>query len=349
MDLPVFDVADFLKDPNSPEVLETCKKMAESMHLSGVLIIRDPRVTMEDNEAFINTMEKYFGQPDQTKLADARPDIHYQVGATPEKVEVPRCSQEPECLDRISAMPEQHRPHPPSGPDPKERFFWRMGEPPKQTKFPELNAAPVIPKDFPEWNTVMNTWGTKMLEGVTSAAQMLSLGLDLGINAFSDMMIGAPHLLAPTGTNLEKYSGIDTIVAGFHYDLSFLTIHGKSRFPGLFIWLRTGEKMQVRVPDGCLLIQGGKQLEILTGGYIAAGDHEVVVSEDTLKRIDVAKNDGKSLWRVSSTLFSHIASDQLLKPLGKFSTDESKKLYPETLAGDQVQAELNMIKLAKQS
>lgn len=46
-----------------------------------------------------------------------------------------------------------------------------------------------------------------------------------------------------------------TILAGFHYDLNFLTIHGKSRFPGLYIWTREGKKTQVVVPDGCLLIQ----------------------------------------------------------------------------------------------
>lgn len=29
------------------------------------------------------------------------------------------------------------------------------------------------------------------------------------------------------------------------------------------------------VPDGCLLVQAGKQLERLTGGHVLAGFHEV--------------------------------------------------------------------------
>lgn len=29
----------------------------------------------------------------------------------------------------------------------------------------------------------------------------------------------------------------------YHYDLNFMTIHGKSRFPGLYIWLRDGKKV----------------------------------------------------------------------------------------------------------
>jgi hypothetical protein len=37
-------------------------------------------------------------------------------------------------------------PQMPQGADPKWRFFWRIGERPKDTKFKELNAEPVIPK-----------------------------------------------------------------------------------------------------------------------------------------------------------------------------------------------------------
>lgn len=52
--------------------------------------------------------------------------------------------------------------------------------------------------------------------------------------------------------------------AGYHYDLNFLTIHGRSRFPGLNIWLRNGQKVEVKVPIGCLLIQTGKQVQEMT-------------------------------------------------------------------------------------
>jgi hypothetical protein len=68
-----------------------------------------------------------------------------------------------------------------------------------------------------------------------------------------------PHLLAPTGSDLSRY-GEGTVFAGYHYDLNVMTIHGKSRFPGLFIWLRDGTRVPVRVPDGCLLLQVGKQV-----------------------------------------------------------------------------------------
>jgi len=106
------------------------------------------------------------------------------------------------------------------------------------------------------------------------------------------------------------------------------------------------KKLQVKVPDNCLLLQAGKQFEWLTGGYVLAGFHEVVVVQDTLKAVDRVKSIGGSLWRISSTLFGHIASDQTLQPLGKFKTQESLNKYPPTKAGHQVKQELELIKLA---
>jgi isopenicillin N synthase-like dioxygenase len=94
----------------------------------------------------------------------------------------------------------------------------------------------------------------------------------------------SPHLLAPTASDLVKFGKKDTILAGFHSDLNFLTIHGRSRYPGLHIWARnTGRRIAVRIPDGNnLLVQAGKQLEHISGGLIKAGFHEVVVNEQTL-------------------------------------------------------------------
>ena len=105
--------------------------------------------------------------------------------------------------------------------------------------------------------------------------------------------------------------------------------------------------MSVVVPDGCLLVQAGQQMEHLTGGYVLAGYHEVITTQATLDVIERKKEEGRSLWRVSSTLFSHIQSDQLLQPLGAFATPKTNAMYPVKSAGDQVQEELAAINLAK--
>jgi isopenicillin N synthase-like dioxygenase len=95
----------------------------------------------------------------------------------------------------------------------------------------------------------------------------------------------SPHLLAPTASDLVKYGKKDTILAGFHSDLNFLTIHGRSRYPGLHVWARnTGKRIPVKIPPGNnLLVQAGKQLEHITGGLIKAGFHEVVVNDQTVE------------------------------------------------------------------
>lgn len=74
-----------------------------------------------------------------------------------------------------------------------------------------------------------------MLANCETIAKMAALGMGLDENIFYDRMQLGNHLLAPTGSDLRKYD-LGTIFAGYHYDLNFMTIHGKSPFPGLYIW-----------------------------------------------------------------------------------------------------------------
>ena len=169
-------------------------------------------------------------------------------------------------------------------------------------------------------------------------------------------MIFRPHLLAPTASDLRRYGKKDTILAGFHTDLNFLTIHGRSRYPGLHIWARnTGKRIPVKIPQGnYLLVQAGKQIEHITGGLIKAGYHEVVVNQQTLDTIERRRSEfpDRPLIRISSTFFWHLSSDHDLVPipslesrakvlrleqlnLGKDEGDEV--VYPPMKVGRQVQ------------
>ena len=139
--------------------------------------------------------------------------------------------------------------------DAKWRFFWRMGDVPKETNFPLLNMEAVVPPEIKDWSDVMNAWGNKMLEALNTTSEMAAIGFGLEKDAFCSRMKNGPHLLAPTGSDYSVFDKEGTILAGYHYDLNFLTIHGKSRYPGLFIWTRQGKRLTVAVPDGCLLVQ----------------------------------------------------------------------------------------------
>lgn len=162
--------------------------------------------------------------------------------------------------------------------------------------------------------------------------------------------------MAPTASDLVKYGKKDTILAGFHTDLNFLTIHGRSRYPGLNIWARnTGDRIAVKIPPGnYLLVQAGKQLEYATGGLIKAGFHEVTVNENTIETIEKRKRDhpDRPLVRISSTLFWHLNSDFDLAPVPALAEraqqvrDEQAKLgrdegaaasYPPIKVGHQVE------------
>ena len=130
-----------------------------------------------------------------------------------------------------------------------------------------------------------------------------------------------------------------------------------------------GTTSGVRVPDGCLLLQAGMQLEYLTAGTIEAGMHEVLATPEALERVAASRGGGgagagggeeggarrpASAWRVSSTVFGHVASDRVLRPLAPFDVDAdaapgaAEEKWPPVLAGDFVSRELEAIALKRE-
>lgn len=191
---------------------------------------------------------------------------------------------------------------------------------------------------------------------VSDLAAMAAAGLGLPVETFREAGRYGPHILAPTASDLKKYGNEGTILAGFHTDLNFLTIHGRSRYPGLHIWARnTGKRIAVKIPPGnYLLVQAGKQLEHLTGGLVKAGYHEVVVNEKTIETIERRGQQfpDRPLIRISSTFFWHLSSDFDLSPIEELATrakelrweqmnlgkDEGEEVeYPAMKVGQQVQ------------
>lgn len=320
--------------------------IASSLRDNGCVVVRDERVDATDSAQFLDMMERYFAQPREIKMRDARPHLFYQVGVTPDFVERARDNSA-----YVDGLDPEERPISDTAArkkDPKWRFFWRVGERPNTTDYPELNATQVVPDGFRgEWEGVMDRWGGKLVDTVLTVAEMLAIGLGLGRMAIREKMLLGPHLLAPTGSDMAQYgSNVNQSIAAIHYDLNCLTCHGAARFPGLYIWTSDGRRMPVVVPKGMLLIQAGIQLEYLTGGFIQRGMHEVVVSEETVAAAKAASSANISTWRVSSTMFGHVRSDASLEPLGQFRQQANRDQYPNIVAGDQVQQELKALELA---
>ena len=139
----------------------------------------------------------------------------------------------------------------------------------------------------------MDNWGYQMVNSTLLAAEMAAIGMGLEKDAFTKRMDLAPHLLAPTASDLIK-NDVGTAFASFHYDLNFITIHGKSRYPGLFLWTRDMQRMPVSIPAGCLLLQAGIMFEHITGGYVTAGYHEVIYTEKAKEVVDKKLEENKN-------------------------------------------------------
>lgn len=71
-DIPVIDLFPWIGqgDKGDPE---DCQRLANALHRFGIVLVRDPRVSDADNNAFLDQMEKYFAQSDGVK--DARPQV----------------------------------------------------------------------------------------------------------------------------------------------------------------------------------------------------------------------------------------------------------------------------------
>jgi len=82
---PVIDLAAFLNNQSGDSA--SCTQIATLLREFGMLIVKDPRVDDSLNTNFLNMMEQYYDQAAEVRAQDSRPDVHYQVGVTPEQVE----------------------------------------------------------------------------------------------------------------------------------------------------------------------------------------------------------------------------------------------------------------------
>lgn len=62
----------------------------------------------------------------------------------------------------------------------------------------------------------MDLWGHKMLDCINTVSEMSAIGFDLEKNTFTSLLNGGAHLLAPTGSDLNRYD-VSSIFAGRIY------------------------------------------------------------------------------------------------------------------------------------
>jgi len=82
MELPVIDLSSYLSavsNDRDPRLQSLCADVSRTLSETGALLVKDPRCTVEDNDRFIDMMEKYFSAPHEFKIRQERPHLHYQV------------------------------------------------------------------------------------------------------------------------------------------------------------------------------------------------------------------------------------------------------------------------------
>ena len=50
--------------------LAVCRAMADYIHRTGILVIRDPRVSTEDNDGFLDLLQRYYAQPREALMEE---------------------------------------------------------------------------------------------------------------------------------------------------------------------------------------------------------------------------------------------------------------------------------------
>lgn len=58
--VPIVDIQPFLTETGN--YTQDCKAVADALKTYGCLIIKDPRVNQQQNDTFLNMMEKYFAK-----------------------------------------------------------------------------------------------------------------------------------------------------------------------------------------------------------------------------------------------------------------------------------------------
>lgn len=95
--------------------------------------------------------------------------------------------------------------------------------------------------------------------------------------------------------------------------------------------------------------------ESITGGFVLAGYHEVIYTQATKDKLEEVKQEmeatGKKrvLWRISSTMFSHLRYDVDIRPLPEmiefYNGDEANAKYLPMTSHEKLCEELKAINL----
>ena len=214
--LPVVDAGLLLT--KNPKAIDECKKAVEVLHKTGLLCFRDPRIREDENEEFIDSMERYFESRSQKFSLSGELDEVGRIGKVRTGIIKEMSEGSKDHTDDVSKLFPHFRPVTPQPPprDKKWKYVWRVGGKDDNEEY-KNTPDQVIPKDFPKWKKMYESFGTRMKESCFTASEMIALGLGVDQSVFTNMLRGGHHLLSPMASDLSKCNRVGEILIGFHY------------------------------------------------------------------------------------------------------------------------------------
>jgi isopenicillin N synthase-like dioxygenase len=337
IELPVINLRDLVEGRRNSGVISQAEQAAHEMHRRGLVVVYDPRFSIEGRSDFFAMLQAYYAQDPEVIARDVRRYPDRVVGVAMMHTEKGRNHSA-----RIADYPEHHRPYTTADDcergDPKYRWHHRAIHPNVRAELagtPALQAMlddQLVPVGFEDrWRRIMDQRSTLLIQTIFDASRLVAIGLGLPEDVFVETMQHGTNLFAPTGSDLSTFQP-DDVMASFHYDFGQWTGHDSASHGGLIAWTRDGKPIRVEVPHGCVLIQAGKEAEILTGGYIQAGFHEVIATDEAIAQARTDKAEGRSPIRIAGPLFAQSGPGVVLSPRGRFATDERLGAYPPILS-----------------
>lgn len=322
--IPTVDLAD-IDSGDASRRERASSALREAFGVYGLVYVKGHAVDHAALLRFYERFRAFVERPAEEKQKCARADMWFQRGWTPPNTEVAVASG--------------------GQPDFKECYFASPYEPSVelQLQYPELYPANV-PTGDPEFDEGIVTLGRALHEAGEKLLEGCADALDLPSHTFLEAINGGAHV-----TRVLNYLPLDEAQVAAkvlwgeeHTDFNLLTLLPGGQFydpagqparkpndqSGLFLRTRptaehpNGMMVAGRAPEGCITVQVGQQLEILTGGQFIATPHVITAP-------------GITEWsRLSSAHFVHAQANQRLYPLEKFRTPEAMQSYgPPVLAG----------------
>jgi isopenicillin N synthase-like dioxygenase len=325
LNIPTVDLQDLASD--GPKCMHAAQELRRAFSQFGLAYVRGHSVSPPALLELYAQFRSFCKQPLAVKQRYAKPELWFQRGWTPPNTEVAVAGG--------------------GQPDFKECYFAAPSpsDPALRGQFPELYPDNVWPHEVqPEFQArylelghALHAAGTALLEGA-------ALSLGLARDAFGRRLAKGAHVtrvLNYLGLNDDQV-GTDVLWGEEHTDFNLLTLLPGGQFynpagiaaakpddkSGLFLRTRgtpenpAGTLVRGRAPEGCITVQVGQELEILTAGAFLATPHVITAP-------------GVAAWtRMSSAHFIHLGADEVLYPLEAFRTADAMRNYgPPVLAG----------------